>query len=774
MPNIFIGELETDFSEKFENFSIDEQVIKKKSTLLFVNIQKKRIGYNVFKYNNEIYKLFILPKTINYQNKKDNEIIEEFFNFILRLYRLSNQTIFKDNSVKTFSKLSLKNNGIDEIKSFEDLINVKYFLILQRIYDFFKKHKSSKRVSKQYISQTIKHKLDLKANISELNKSKIHQSKKEFIVYSQIAEETLAVLKLFRKIKLPHIKNNSKKIEQVINHINSLIKKKFQLSRSNLCTIEKLISHKTKKLFSNKQDQKNLYSDILSLFCIENFIGNNLRATYINEGEIDSLFFYMPDYYEYDIFTKLSYQLKDNTNIKIEFDKNDKILENENIENTHKNFDIKYSLKINSSNTKDKTSKPDLIYTDIENKNKYIIDAKWKVLKNRAPDLADILKLKRDCEIRNTDDYNIFALLIYPNVTNDFCAKEYLYSDTDNNSEPTFTYYIMEVPFIEEKTSFNLGFVKEKAFNHKYINPILLKTDELFSNNNELVHNLKYTIKNHDNLIDNESVVITDILEQNLIKNNTEIAEQIQKQYGIDDILRESNNFKITKMIKNIYDKNISSMEDEVKNFFLTSITSIVYYYIHHKKYDDTFDHTIFIATIWKSIEIELNASIIYLLRYINNCCEKNSYNIKNHSTYKELKIIKENFKGKHYSDKLVIMKTIMNNKKKFKNVEFGIFPTIFKNFYAYEESDIYKNFSNVIPDIDDQSNIDIYNFLSEKTQDIVNIRNKHTHQDIMDYPTFESSIKKIFGNDESSSIIYIDELFKLKNLINNYSLKES
>ena len=159
------------------------------------------IGYYQFLKDEIYYKIYILPKTT--PRVRDDTINKKnFINLLSQYYELKNKyhpikcETQKNNIVDFAIDNKHKSNKSDSLDSF---IEYKYDNALGVIKDFFKKHKNSLVKEKKFYAQNIKHTFDLKRNILEADKSKIHQRNKEQYIYSKLATISAEVLHYFFK-----------------------------------------------------------------------------------------------------------------------------------------------------------------------------------------------------------------------------------------------------------------------------------------------------------------------------------------------------------------------------------------------------------------------------------------------------------------------------------------------------------------------------------------------------------------------------------------------
>lgn len=266
------------FDKSLEIFNVknSSQKLKKELSEVFNKTYNNYVGFYLFKDKNGYIRIFVLPKTItapkNDLNKK--QAISNFIKYLSEFYRLKSKYGFdKKNyfSIKSYTEYSSETKkSTGNTQSIEDLLFYRNMSILQNIKLFFKRHRNSVRVKRNYTSQTIKHKLDILANIREPNKTKLHQVKTEDIIYSEMAKITYATIKLFIKNKVTPMKSKKNKAEllKLSAEVKNLLLKKFQIHNGYKITLPMLLSVGMYKYFRKKSHHKQLYLNMMGLFGI--------------------------------------------------------------------------------------------------------------------------------------------------------------------------------------------------------------------------------------------------------------------------------------------------------------------------------------------------------------------------------------------------------------------------------------------------------------------------------------------------------------------------
>lgn len=272
VKTIFLKENEKNIFHALENQGIDTKVFESHFEDLFNKLYNNEVGYYIFEQNDLIYRLIILPKTISTGSITKEK---DFVNYLLHYYRVNNKYQFDNTKRIPDSLLSLAFDNMNNENSnshlpLDEFEFYKYEAILNRIERFFKNHKNYKKVTIDYKSQDIKHKLHLANNIKEIDKTKIHQIQTMDILYSQIATISYHALKLFTSHKIKNIAPiYQKTLISDTKKVVSFIAKKFTIDKSYKITLSKLNNLKTLKIFNSKTDTKQLLVDIKSLFGFE-------------------------------------------------------------------------------------------------------------------------------------------------------------------------------------------------------------------------------------------------------------------------------------------------------------------------------------------------------------------------------------------------------------------------------------------------------------------------------------------------------------------------
>ena len=412
IQEIFISENDN-LIYKLIDLGIDFKTKEKDLRKISEKIYNNQIGYIQFKDNKEnLYKIYILPKIIKTpsNDKEKKAVKEKFFNYMYFSFELIEK--YKNLNIKEFKHIE---PFLDYFKSekvsftdFEHMLYLKYELALKHVFKYFQKHKAYILEEKAYYSQTLKHQLDLRKNIKEMNKAKIHQKRKEVLIYSELAHISYQILNFFDKKIL---NNFNPAIQAKLSHkvisVKSLLKRKYKTHSPKKAKLKEIISHRIKNLFKKPEDKK-LYSYLLTLLGTE-ITENKEKSLYLMP---ELLTFFVSPEKIYEVFVYDFYKEK------------------------HKKHKIEYQVskdyKIQTKEgTKELKSIPDIVI--YKGNTIIIIDTKWKILKG-IDDIKneDILKLERDTKVWSVGQNKIIPLLIYPVINVKTKELNLIYSEKNN------------------------------------------------------------------------------------------------------------------------------------------------------------------------------------------------------------------------------------------------------------------------------------------------------------------------------------------------------
>jgi uncharacterized protein YoxC len=708
---IFLKENEKDIFRSLQNQGIDTTKFEHHFIDLFNKMYNNEVGYYIFEQDEQIYKIIILPKTID---EKSPTVQKDFVNYLLHYHRVNNKYKFDKTKQIPNSLLSLafeennddKNNSHNPIEEFE---YYKYKSILESIEVFFKRHKNYKKVQVDYRSQDIKYKLNLLKNIKELDKTKIHQTQSIEMMYSQIATITHGALKLFAKRRIDIIKDvqYKKQLIQETKKVISFIAKKYPIDKNYKFSLSKLNNSKTTKVYSKKSDTKLLLVDIKSLFGFEqmyednNLYVNNRYDLTTTSFFIDPILFY--EWYVYDILKDFA----STNNYKILFDK-DK--DNKTI--------IKYEL-VSQKFEKDKnrTSNPDYILIDEEKKIKIVLDAKWKNIE-KLGDIksSDFLKLKHDASLLE-NSYKTIPYLIYPNYLSN---EDKISISKDDNQAFNFGILQIDMNFAKDKNNIDFKYdfeeLEKQVEKEKYEKYIQGSSEKLTSEID--IHRSKLITQLLNSETTENKEEIFGELDNLLLESALELSEEI------DEV--------VSPEIQEILDDFIDVLEPDSEKFLKSS--SSIYNYYKDKNFEH-FDYSMPASGLWKLVELELNTSFVWYVRIKKNVCNKDSKDISLLQNDESFKVgwveLNKCYKNSN------ILQSLMLGEIKFLSRNDGVKNLINNQFISNE----------------------LFEFLKQ----IIDIRNEHAHIKAMSLEKFDDLNNLLFTNESN-----IKKLLNMKKEIKN------
>ena len=708
---IFLKENEKDIFRSLQNQGIDTTKFEHHFIDLFNKMYNNEVGYYIFEQDEQIYKIIILPKTID---EKSPTVQKDFVNYLLHYHRVNNKYKFDKTKQIPNSLLSLafeennddKNNSHNPIEEFE---YYKYKSILESIEAFFKRHKNYKKVQVDYKSQDIKYKLNLSKNIKELDKTKIHQTQSIEMMYSQIATITHGALKLFAKRRIDIIQDEQYKklLIQETKEVISFIAKKYPIDKNYKFSLSKLNNSKTTKVYSKKSDTKMLLVDIKALFGFEqmyednNLYVNNRYDLTTTSFFIDPILFY--EWYVYDILKDFA----STNNYKILFDK-DK--DNKTI--------IKYEL-VSQKFEKDKnrTSNPDYILIDEEKKIKIVLDAKWKNIE-KLGDIksSDFLKLKHDASLLE-NSYKTIPYLIYPNYLSN---EDKISISKDDDQAFNFGILQIDMNFAKDKNTLDFKYdfeeLEKQVEKEKYEKYIQGSSEKLTSEID--IHRSKLITQLLNSETTENKEEIFGELDNLLLESALELSEEI------DEV--------VSPEIQEILDDFIDVLEPDSEKFLKSS--SSIYNYYKDKNFEH-FDYSMPASGLWKLVELELNTSFVWYVRIKKNVCNKDSKDISLLQNDESFKVgwveLNKCYKNSN------ILQSLMLGEIKFLSRNDGVKNLINNQFISNE----------------------LFEFLKQ----IIDIRNEHAHIKAMSLEKFDDLNNLLFTNESN-----IKKLLNMKKEIKN------
>ncbi len=719
LKTIFLKENESDIFKALKAQGIDTKLFESKLANLFNRVYNNYVGYYIFKQDETVYKLIVLPKTI-----KDTSLTKEkeFVNYLLHYHRINSIYKFDETKKISDSLLSLAFETNNEKNSHEQLDTFefyKYKAILNKIGSFFKRHKNYKRVAVDYTSQSVKYKLNLASNIKEIDKTKIHQTQVKDMMFSMVATIVYKALKIFITKKVKHIdKKYQDELFKQTNKLNNFILKKYKVDRTYKLSLSKFSSSKVQKYFNAKNEIKELYINIKSLFGFEQMYQDDTVSVDNRYDLRTTSFFINPiafyEWYVYDILKKYT----DESDKYILFDKKN---------STSRDYYLESKRKKDIT----RSSNPDYIIVDDNEKVKIVVDAKWKnITKLSEIASSDYLKLKFDSNMLQNSKYSVASYFIYPFL---YASNDILSVTVDGNDYFNFNAIQIDMNFEDEKNSLDF------SYDNKQIEGKIQKSTK--------IENLKRQGNVESSKIENHRTeIVGKLLGQDDLDNKDELFNELDNiLISSADKLCEEIEEHISANVQEILDKYRDVLEPDSKKFLKSS--SSIYNYYKDKNYEH-FDYSMPGSGLWKLIELELNTSFSWFLRMRSGVCS---------TTSPWINISK---KGRSIIQDLDNRKNVKLNQceyghnNKLQGLMLGSINLLLKDRNTIEE------FSEIL-------NLDRDYFTEELivfVKNITSLRNEHAHIKAMSLEKFEELNNLLF--DVSTRSSRIEKLLELKQKI--------
>lgn len=375
-----------------------DHVIVSKLRELFHNLNNP-IGYFRFVNDNFLYNVYIFPKIIEFGKYETPTIFHKnlYINYLEDYFLLNKKHKDKiKTKVQSFDFFGGSINGDTFFEKFNTLIAFQFDWALDVVQKFSNKISPLYFKEISYSQQSINGIIDIRSNITELNKTNIHQ--KELItnnkldlvnfVYSTIVE--FSNMNNLLKDK----DNDFASLNSRANNICRLLKSKFSVMKVNIGSLS------TKMGESHFKQYPMLYKAIMillrnaTLFFDDGLMKSNIIVP--DKHQFQFVFFNPPDLFEvfvYDYYCNLGLPVKHKKTFKYE---------------QH----ILSSLKTDGE---ERSAEPDFV-VEVNNCCD-VIDAKWK---RKLPLYEDIIKLWRDCTVLEVCHKIKIGdkVLIYPKLQN--------------------------------------------------------------------------------------------------------------------------------------------------------------------------------------------------------------------------------------------------------------------------------------------------------------------------------------------------------------------
>ena len=251
-----------------------------------------------------------------------------------------------------------------------------------------------------------------------------------------------------------------------------------------------------------------------------------------------------------------------------------------------------------------------------------------------------------------------------------------------------------------------------------------------------------------------------DILDLKLSIQLEKISNQILEKFKEEDIL----NHESCMPIKNFLSLYKNTLEEECYKFIISS-ASIIFYTSKYLEVDN-FDYSLQSSGLWKAIEVELNASLIYLIRYKMSICTVDKYNEKHQNCLSSQCIqTSRTFK--------VWLTNTKNELNQLDNILLGSFPFLLNNILdETNDNGAIKIIYNNVHESENGTINDYISMFKIFTEQIVNIRNPYVHKDSMDAQVFKEFIERVFND----SVEYFDfnDLIQFKLKVKKFIMEQN
>lgn len=383
--------------------------------------------------------IVIVPKFCDIYNSSSADM-ELLFVQYMSLYRGLVEEGYKgkrqlDDNIRDFN--------LNDVTDLDRAMKLKYQQSLKEIKRFFHSHKSVSTKRNNFHSSSISNAIDIKKNILEINKSKIHQYNEVEFNYSEIANVAYACLNHFRKQILPMLgarETIDKEIKQLSGLLKRHVVKRFKIDNKYF-QIHSLVRPNIRKLFKNSSDKNKLYTNLLTLVCGDTIDSSDKKIT-----KLISLYFSPEIMFEMHVERLLNQS-------------SDYSVKNQPI--------IQSNLQLISEDSQDSESKvlfthdnrPDHLVSINDSDLVIVLDSKWKKITSYSQIVeTDVLKLVRDRRAISTkEEYKnkrVIQGLVYPELPANLVEFKSLSFDYDSKER----FFILSLPlFDKEKSVVNIA-----------------------------------------------------------------------------------------------------------------------------------------------------------------------------------------------------------------------------------------------------------------------------------------------------------------------------
>ncbi|RJX72893.1 hypothetical protein DZ860_06970 [Vibrio sinensis] len=333
---------------------------------------------------------------------------------------------------------NIRDFNLNDVTDLDGAMKIKYVQSLKEIKRFFHSHKSVSNKRNNFHSSSISNAIDIKKNILEINKSKIHQYNEVEFNYSEIANVAYVCLNHFRKQVQPMLgacEAIDKEIKQLSGFLKRHVVKRFKIDNKYF-QIHSLVRPNIRKLFKNSSDKNKLYTNLLTLVCGDTIDSADKKIT-----NLISLYFSPEIMFEMHVERLLNqssdYSVKNQPIIQsnLQLFNEDGQESEPTVLSTHDN-------------------RPDHLVSINDNDLVIVLDSKWKKITQYSQIVeTDVLKLVRDRRaISIKEEYKnkrVLQGLVYPELPANL--EEFKSLSFDYDSKESF--FILSLPLFNQDQS---------------------------------------------------------------------------------------------------------------------------------------------------------------------------------------------------------------------------------------------------------------------------------------------------------------------------------
>jgi len=331
---------------------------------------------------------------------------------------------------------------------------------------------------------------------------------------------------------------------------------------------------------------------------------------------------------------------------------------------------------------------------------------------------SDYLKLKFDTNILQNSKYSVTSHFIYPLL---YDRNDILSVTVDDKDYFNFNAIQIDMNFEDDNNSLDF------SYDYQQIEEKIQKSTK--------IEKLKTQGSFESSEIDNKrTAIVGRLLGQDDLDNKDELFNDLDNiLISSAEKLSEGIEEHISENVQEVLDKYSDVLEDDSKKFLKSS--SSIYNYYKNKDYKH-FDYSMPGSGLWKLMELELNTSFVWYVRYKNNVCDEKSCQepLLDKDVERNIKWVKLN----EYDRENGLLNTLMLGQIKFLSGNKTV-KTYFENEFIL---------------------IELYNIL----QNIIILRNNHAHVKAMSLEKFEELHELFYKT--ANGLSNIEKLLNFKKLI--------